>query len=191
MTGRTHDLAAFTLLNAVFIYMHAPQMTLATAITAFGANMIGGLLPDIDDASADIWDKVRAGSLLAKLIKPIVGSHRMLSHSVIGVAIIGFLLKHLLTAMGTVLLVDMNIIWWSVMIGYLSHLLADSLTTEGVPWLLPLRMRFGFPPVRWFRIKTGGWGESLLFIPLLIIANGYLFYTHYQTYLVFFRTLIK
>ena len=191
MTGRTHDLAAFTLLNAAFIYMHAPQMTLGTAICAFGANMIGGLLPDIDDASADIWDKVRAGSLLAKLIKPIVGSHRMISHSIIGMAIIGFLLKHLLAAMGTVLLVDMNIIWWSVMIGYVSHLVVDSLTSEGVPWFLPLRVRIGFPPIRWLRIKTGTWRESLLFVPLLIGGNIYLFYTHYQTYLVFFRTLVK
>lgn len=191
MTGRTHDLAAFTLLNAAFIYMHAPQMTLGTAICAFSANMIGGLLPDIDDASADIWDKVRAGSLLAKLIKPIVGSHRMLSHSIIGMAIIGFLLKHLLTVASTIVLVDMNIVWWSVMIGYLSHLLADSVTTEGVPWLLPIHIRFGFPPIRWLRIKTGTWSESLIFVPLLIGTNAYLFYTQYQTYFIFFRSIIK
>lgn len=190
MTGRTHDLAAFTLLNLAFVTQPVPHMTVATAVVAFGANMIGGLLPDIDDASADIWDKIRGGSILAMIVKPIVGSHRMVSHSIVGMAIIGFLLKQLLTAMGIVLIVDMNIIWWSIMIGYLSHLIADSLTTEGVPWLLPIRMRIGFPPLKQFRIKTGGLVEHFIFMPGLLVANGYLMYTFYPQYLQFLRTLI-
>lgn len=190
MTGRTHDLAAFTLLNIAFVTQPVPHMTIATAIVAFGANMIGGLLPDIDDASADIWDKVRGGSLLAKIVKPIIGSHRMLSHSIIGMATIGFLLKQLLTLMGSVLLVDMNIIWWSVMIGYLSHLITDSMTTDGVPWLLPIRKRFGFPPLRQFRMKTGGIVEHWIFSPGLFVLNGYLIYTYYPQYLQFLRSII-
>ena len=191
MTGRTHDLAAFTLLNAAFVYYGMPHMTLATAVVAFGANMIGGLLPDIDNATSDIWDKVRGGSILAAIIKPIIGGHRMISHSLLGVGIIGFLLKHFLEAISSVLVVDMHIIWWSIMIGYLSHLIADSMTTEGVPWLLPLRIRFGFPPIKFLRIKTGSWVEQLVVFPGLLALNGYLFYTNYHAFLVFFRTLLK
>lgn len=191
MTGRTHDLAAFTLLNGIFIFQHFPHMTLATAVVAFGANMIGGLLPDIDNASSDIWDKVRGGSVLAFIIKPIIGGHRMISHSILGMAIAGFLLKQLLVLIGTVILVDMNIIWWSIMIGYISHLIADSLTTEGVPWLLPIRIRFGFPPIKFFRFKTGGLGEQLIVFPGLLATNGYLFYVHYHEFLQFFRSLLS
>lgn len=191
MTGRTHDLAAFTFLNATFVYYQFPHMTLATAVVAFGANMIGGLLPDIDNASSDIWDKVRGGSILAMIIKPIIGGHRLISHSILGMAIAGFLLKQFLFAISHILVVDMNIIWWSIMIGYLSHLIADSLTTEGVPWLLPIRIRFGFPPVKFLRIKTGGLLEQLLIFPGLLAINGYLVYSHYQDFLLFFRTLVR
>jgi len=153
--------------------------------------MIGGLLPDIDNATSDIWDKVRGGSLIAKIIKPIIGGHRLISHSIIGMAIAGFLLKQFLFAISHVLVVDMNIIWWSIMIGYVSHLIADSLTTEGVPWLLPIRIRFGFPPVKILRIKTGGLLEQLLVFPGLLAINGYLVYSHYHDFLLFFRSLLS
>lgn len=191
MTGRTHDLAAFTLLNTAFVYYQFPHMTLATTVVAFGANMIGGLLPDIDNATSDIWDKVRGGSIIAMIVKPIIGGHRLISHSLLGMAIAGFLLQQLLAAISHVLVVDMNIIWWSIMIGYLSHLIADSLTTEGVPWLLPIRVRFGFPPVKFLRIKTGGLFEQLLIFPGLLAINGYLVYSHYHDFLVFFRSLLS
>lgn len=190
MTGRTHDLAAFTLLNAAFVYYGMPHMTLATAVVAFGANMIGGLLPDIDTATSDIWDKVRGGSILAKIVKPFIGGHRMISHSLLGIGIVGLLLTYILAAVGTILIVDMDIIWWSIMIGYLSHLIADSLTTEGVPWLLPLRVRIGFPPVRALRIKTGGAVENIFVFPGLLAINGYIIYANYRDFLQFFRSLV-
>src|SRR3989344_8161050 len=98
MTGRTHDLAAFTAINLIIVTQPIPQMTLATFAVSIGANMIGGLLPDIDNATADIWDKIRGGSFVGKLIKPLIGGHRMLSHSLLGMAIVGFLLKRGLLA---------------------------------------------------------------------------------------------
>lgn len=190
MTGRTHDLVAFTALNfIVATQQNVPQMTFATAFVAFGANMIGGLLPDIDDKTADIWDKIRGGSLLARIVKPLIGGHRMMSHSLIGMAIVGYLSHYTLQYIGTVLLVDINIVWWALMIGYMSHLVADSLTTEGVPWLLPVPIRFGFPPLKTFRIKTGGIAENAIVFPGLLALNGYMFFTYYPVYLQFFRSL--
>lgn len=52
MTGRTHDLAAFTALTIAIATTPIPHMSLATAIVAFSANMIGGLAPDIDQPTA-------------------------------------------------------------------------------------------------------------------------------------------
>jgi len=190
MTGRTHDLAAFTALTLYMVYQPIPQMSLATAFTAFGGNMIGGLLPDIDDAGADIWDKIRGGSILGKIIKPLIGGHRMISHSLFGMAIIGFILDKLLMATNSVFIVDTHIVWWSVMLGYLSHLFTDSITKEGVPWLFPLPVRFGFPPLKKFRMKTDGIWEKLLVVPGLFFLNGYLFFTHYPKFLTFFRLLL-
>ncbi len=191
MTGRTHDLAAFTALNIAFLFKQPTDITFATTITALGANMIGGLLPDIDNATSDIWDKVRGGSIWAKMVKPFVGKHRMLSHSFIGMVIIGTLLHFLLLWMKTFLLVDMNIVWWSVMIGYISHLVTDGLTKQGVPLLFPIPIHFGFPPFELFRIKTGGFMEKTIIFPGLIFLNGYLVYQHYVAYLHLFKRFFE
>lgn len=190
MTGRTHDLAAFTALNITFILgQPVPDMTFATALAAVGGNMIGGLLPDIDDATADIWDKVRGGNLLAKFIQPLIGGHRMISHSILGMALIGYVIQWLLTWAGSFILVDMNIVWWSIMIGYISHLITDSMTKQGVPWLFPIPIRFGIPPFAFLRMKTGGIIEKSIVFPGLILLNGYLIYSNYGLYLSFVKGL--
>lgn len=191
MTGRTHDLAAFTALNIAFILYPTSTLTLGTAATAIGANMIGGLLPDIDNATADIWDKVRGGNVLAKFIRPLIGKHRMITHSILGMAIIGYVLKAILALVGTVLLVDMNIVWWATMLGAFSHLATDSITRDGVPWLFPVPIRYGFPPFRALRMKTGGFWEKVVVFPGLIALNGYLIYTNYSTYLLLLRGFYK
>jgi inner membrane protein len=191
MTGRTHDLAAFTAINIYVATQTIPKMTLATAIVAFGATMIGGLMPDIDDATSDFWDKIPAGSFIGRVIHPLIGHHRMISHSLVGIFIAGFIIKYLLTIINSVLLVDMNIIWWVIMISYLSHLIMDSLTKEGLPWFFPIPIRFGFPPFKFLRIKTGGVIENFIVFPGLFIINGYYIYTHYRMYFLFLKSFAK
>jgi inner membrane protein len=191
MTGRTHDLAAFTALNIVFITVSAPSVSVATLAISIGANMIGGLLPDIDDQTADIWDKVRWGNIIGKVIKPLIGGHRMISHSLLGMVVVGYLLKWFLSILNPILLVDMDIIWWATMIGYFSHLVTDTLTTQGVPWLFPIPFRFGFPPFKFSRIKTGGLIEKAIVFPTLLFLNGYLIYSNYSFYSSFFRNFLE
>ena len=58
MTGRTHDLAAFTAMSYVLVTTPLEQMTLATAIVAFSVNMIGGLAPDLDQSSAPLCSEM-------------------------------------------------------------------------------------------------------------------------------------
>lgn len=191
MTGRTHDLAAFTALNIVFVVQPIQSVTLGTLIVSLGANMIGGLLPDIDEATADIWDKFRGGRIIGHLIKPLIGHHRMISHSIIGVVLIGYLAERLLELVGTVLLVDMHIVWWSLMIGYISHLITDSFTTAGVPWFFPLPVRIGFPPVKSLRLKTGGLVEKAVIFPGLLLLTGYLVYANYTLYETFLKNYLR
>lgn len=166
------------------------KMSLATVAVAFGANMIGGLLPDIDNATSDIWDKIRFGNLLSRMIRPLIGGHRMLSHSVLGMAITGFILSRVLAALRGTLIVDMNAVWWATMIGYVSHLIADSFTTEGVPWFFPIPVRIGFPPVKYLRIRTGSVIETMLVFPALLVLNGYLLFANYGLYFTFFRSYL-
>ena len=65
--------------------------------------------------------------------------------------------------------VQIEYVWWAFIIGMISHLIMDSFTKEGVPWLLPIPIKFGFPPIRKFRITTGKWVENFLFFPILIV----------------------
>jgi inner membrane protein len=189
MTGHTHDLAAFTALSAVLVTYDMPHMTLATALVAFSVNMIGGLAPDLDQSTAALWRKMRGGSLIGKIISPLIGGHRFLSHSLIGVVIAGVIAHIALGIIGKVLLVDMDIIWWSFMIGFVSHLIMDLFTHDGVPLLFPIPMRFGIPPLRFLRMKTGGLVEKSFVFPVLIFLNGVIYYYNYPYILQFLRHL--
>lgn len=191
MTGRTHDLAAFTALSIVAATNSVPQMSLGTLLVALSANFIGGLAPDVDQPTADLWHRIPAGSIIGRLITPLLGSHRYISHSIIGVYIIGFLLRIFLDNLHKILLVDMTIVWWAFMIGYISHLFMDIFTTEGVPLLFPIPLRFGIPPFRFLRMKTGGMMEKTIVFPGLLLLAGYVYYLHYSKFLDILRHTIK
>lgn len=186
MTSRTHDLAAFTTLTTALALLPHSTVSLATAITVFGASMIGGITPDIDQPTAPLWRKIPAGSFFGRLISPLLGNHRMISHSLFGLTLAGLGLKYLLAYVHTFLLVDMHLVWWAFMLGYFSHLVMDTLTKEGVPWFFPVPLRLGFPPLKFLRITTGGLTEKFIVFPCLLLLNGYLIYTHYSRFIDFF-----
>lgn len=191
MTGRTHDLAAFTALSFVVATQPLPEMRLSTVLVALSANFIGGLAPDIDQPTASLWNRLPAGGVWGRVFYRFLGGHRFISHSILGVFLFGFLLDLLLDAMSGVVLVDMNVVWGSFMIGFVSHLFMDMLTRDGVPWLFPIPIHFGMPPFRLMRIKTGGFVEKSVIFPGLLFANVYIYYAYYDTFLQLLRTFIQ
>ena len=66
------------------------------------------------------------------------------------------------------------------MIGMLSNLVMDTITKEGVPWLLPLPFRIGFPPFKDLRITTGHFAEKFVVFPLLIVFNIVMYFMNYD-----------
>ncbi|MDQ5951192.1 MAG: inner membrane protein [Patescibacteria group bacterium] len=181
MTGRTHDLAAFTAMVMTFVYIpEVPEMTLITAIVAMGANFIGGLFPDIDQPTSDFWDNFRLGPFVAKIICPAFGGHRNISHSFLGLLLIGWLSSVLLDFVLPLVLLDINgeIVWTAFMIGVVSHILTDMPTKAGVPLLWPYDFGFGIPPIKKLRMESGKFTEKWIVFPGLLIVNGYLLYTH-------------
>ena len=181
MTGRTHDLAAFTALSLTVIFVPAEKLTLATGIVAVVANLIGGIAPDIDQPTAPFWRNLPIGGTVGRVMTRLLGGHRFLSHSVIGAAIFGFGFHYILRVLHPSFPnLNMDIIWWSFMIGFASHLIMDTFTHEGVPWLLPVPVKFGIPPFRFLRIPTGGFMERFVIFPGLAIFNVYLYYSHYS-----------
>lgn len=191
MTGRTHDLAAISFLGVTVIFISLPTMTLSTLLLSLLANQIGGIAPDIDQPTAPLWRNLPIGHFFGKVTDKLLGGHRFLTHSILGLAIFGFLAYELLSFIHPLFLnINIGLIWWSFMIGMFSHLVMDSFTKEGVPCLLPLPIKFGFPPIKKFRITTGHKAEFLGVFPLLLIIDIWLCKTYYAQILFYMHHLL-
>jgi len=184
MLARTHDLAAITALAAVVMVHPVHEVTLSTVLIAVFANQIGGVAPDIDQPTAPFWRNLPVGGFFGRFIDKLLGGHRFLSHSLLGVALFAFLTKLVLEFLHPVMpKVDIQIVWYAFLIGMLSHLVMDTITKEGVPWLLPIPVKFGIPPLRRLRITTGKKLETLFVLPLLLVTDIWIFHTNYPAIL--------
>lgn len=181
MTARTHDTAAFAALSVIFLINTPQHLTLATVIVGIFANLIGGIAPDIDQPTAPLWRNLPVGTYIGKIFATLSGGHRFISHSLIGVALFTFIAHWLLLALHPIMsAVDVGLVTWAFAIGMTSHLVMDTLTKEGVPWLLPLPHKFGLPPVRKLRITTGKFLETGVLLPALILSLGWWYFAHYD-----------
>ncbi len=180
MTSRTHEAAAAASLLWVVSKWPPVEMNWPTIIGALICNLIGSLLPDIDQASNRLWDMIPGGNTLGKILRRVFISHRTLSHSLIGFVIFLYFFDWLIPKLFNGDFVISSYLFWSLMIGYVSHLLADMLTEDGLPLLWPLKWKFGFPPIRSWRIKTGKWFERLIVFPGLVLFILFLFWKHNQ-----------
>ena len=181
MTGRTHDLAAITALAVVVLVQPVRSLSLSTLLLAILANQIGGIAPDIDQPTAPLWRNLPVGGVFGKVFGKLLGGHRFLTHSLIGVALFGYGCVLLLSVLHPLIPhADTGLITGAFLIGMLSHLIMDTFTKEGVPWLLPIPVRLGIPPLKKLRITTGKKIETLIIFPGLIAANVWLYSSHYQ-----------
>jgi inner membrane protein len=181
MTARTHDLAAITALGIVVLAQPLRTVTLATAIVAVFANLIGGIAPDVDQPTAPFWRNLPVGGFIGRLFDKLLGGHRFISHSILGLAIFGFAVHWLLVFLHPIMSsVNIGLVWWAFIIGMVSHLVMDTLTKEGVPWLLPVPVKFGLPPLKDFRITTGKAVETFGVFPALLVFNAWLYYANYH-----------
>jgi inner membrane protein len=185
MKARTHDLAAITALSVVVLSQPNRTMSLGTALVAVLANQLGGIAPDIDQPTAPFWRNLPIGGVFGRVFDKLLGGHRFLTHSILGLALFGFAVNLLLVALHPIIpTIDTAFVWQAFMIGMVSHLVMDSFTKEGVPWLLPIPVKFGIPPIKHLRVTTGKLGEGLFFCFLLIFNVCY-FSVHYGDVLYF------
>src|SRR5579884_3406217 len=96
MTARTHDLAAITGIGLAALVVPLPAMTLSTVLIALLANQIGGIVPDIDQPTAPFWRNLPIGHIFGKAFDRLLGGHRYISHSLLGLVVFGFLANLLL-----------------------------------------------------------------------------------------------
>jgi len=187
MTARTHDLAAFTAWGYVILAQPVRSVSLATALVGLLANQLGGIAPDIDQPTAPLWRNLPLGKIFGKTFDKLIGGHRFLTHSLLGMAIFGYLALGLLNLVHPIMPhVEVHIVWYAFMIGMLSHLVLDTFTKEGVPWLLPIPIKFGLPPFKAWRITTGKIVEQALFVLILVVDIWY-GSAHYNQLVTVFR----
>ena len=188
MTARTHDVAAITALGLAILVQPLHSLTLSTLLIALLANQLGGIAPDIDQPTAPLWRNLPVGHVFGKVFDTLIGGHRFLSHSLLGLVLFGFLADLLLHFLQPIMPhVDIQLVWWAFMIGVVSHLIMDTLTKEGVPWLLPLPFKFGIPPLKRLRITTGTWREHFLVLPALLLIDGWLLAGNYDVLINFLK----
>jgi inner membrane protein len=191
MQGRSHllvGLAAGVVLDSMTHISGAPLTTaeqvtlplLASKAVYYFSVGFGALLPDIDNARSTLGR--RLGNI-SKEIQHLAG-HRTVFHSLLGLGV-GSLLAIGLEQVVTYLLMlrgltipasltsGSHLVFRGILFGCLMHLVADGLTTAGVPLLWPSHKRYGFPPHSHWRFRTGTWPESVIvwtFIMLVIIG---------------------
>ncbi len=137
MVARTHSLFAFTCMLGAATYLGTKDVSTSTIVACLFFNTIGALLPDIDQASNRLWDLLPAGESIGKALGVFM-KHRGISHSFLGIFLADKLCYWLITNLFNENFVDVKLVYWSVMIGFISYIIADSLTEEGVPLLYPL-----------------------------------------------------
>ncbi len=177
MTGRTHDIAAVVAVSAVALTQPLPSLNFQTLGLGILATLLGGLAPDLDQVGSGLWRKLPGGWFVDNIFNFIlIGGHRAISHSLVGVFfayhIFGFILDPLVGPYN----LNGDLLQWAFTIAYTTHLVMDSLTVEGVPWLWPLPIKLGVPPIKSLRIVTGSKTEKLLVEPALIAGLILLYY---------------
>lgn len=189
MTGRTHDTAALTALGLSVAFFGVPSVTLATVLVALLANQIGGITPDIDQPTAPFWRNLPIGRFFGRFTDKLLGGHRFLTHSLLGAGLFAYAANWLLIILRPIMPhVDIHLVWWAFVIGLISHLIMDSFTKEGVPWLLPIPIKLGIPPVKALRITTGKVIENCIIFPGLILVNIALCAHYYPQIVAFIHT---
>jgi membrane-bound metal-dependent hydrolase YbcI (DUF457 family) len=126
---------------------------------AMGGAVIGSLLPDVDSPTSAI------GRLVPFISVPLERrwGHRTVIHSLLALAGIAVLTAPLLFLSRTA--------YCALLIGYLSHLIADCATKSGVPLFYPNLTPCVIPANDKYRVHTGSLtGEGPIFLGLVLLT---------------------
>lgn len=171
MRGPTHALAGATTAG-LFLVGHWPHqypLLVLSAVSGFAA-----LLPDLDNSESTIENIRVAGVRPLKVPAWFIDKmfkHRGFLHSLLAVAMLTFILLGFLPQLPH----EIDI---AIILGYLSHLVTDSLTPEGIPWIYPVDWRGTLLP-KFLCIRTGSFMETIFFVGLVVVYIVFLSKAHY------------
>lgn len=150
MEGKNHIIcaAASGVIYSAVYFENFPMV-----LCAIGASVLGGLIPDIDLPSSTMGKKVK---IIAKTINKAFG-HRTITHS--GLWLIPLIIYYFKSP---------NMILGGYIVGFTSHLISDSMTSGGLPWLWPFsKTRF-----RLTKFKSGQIDLLFVLLTIIIMAIG-------------------
>lgn len=181
MTGKTHQVLGITSGLAYYFFTAPPAYSPATLGAVIIGAHFGALLPDIDQPAARVWENIPLGKVAGRVTDTFL-KHRNITHSLLGFALVGVGIYYLAKIIPDYWGIEKNIFFWSFLLAYASHLLADMFTVEGIPLLFPLKRMFGLPPKPFdgIRIMTGKWFENLIIFPALDIILILLIYFNWD-----------
>jgi inner membrane protein len=194
MVGRSHLLVGLTagvVFDSVF-HVSGPPLIGTGNITRdlvidkalfYVMVALGALLPDIDNAHSTLGKKL---GWISKEIQHKFG-HRTLFHSLLGLILgsaialgVQQIITYLLASRGLTIparvIGSSHIVFIAVLFGCIMHLLADSLTLEGIPLFWPMKKYFGFPPIRNWRFRTGTWPEYVIVWGFMLLVGVGIYY---------------
>lgn len=180
MTGKTHQLIGFSVVYGAALVLGITDVNLQTLIAGVALVSLGSLTPDLDNEKNRIYTLLPAGQrTFAEIFERVFGKHRSISHSFLGMAIVGVVSYWLMLRIPEANGFNSLYLWWCYFLAVVAHVAADMYTREGVPLLWPLKVSFYGIPIRALRIKTGGWVENVLvegFFALSILGISYYYW---------------
>lgn len=182
MTGKTHRVIGIIAGSGYFLSSVSADYQPATLGAIIIASYLGSLIPDADNASADIWDTLPLGHTVGKITDPFIG-HRGFSHSLIGIVAYSIIVYLILKSAPVYWGISTTPVLISSILAYSSHLFVDMFTVEGIPLFWPWRQKFGIPPKPFdgIRIETGKWFENIVIFSLVDIILIILIYSNWST----------
>ncbi|HEC91716.1 MAG TPA: metal-dependent hydrolase [Candidatus Atribacteria bacterium] len=155
MTSPTH--ITFSILFTEFILT---SLSIEPTYTVLALSSIASLLPDIDTPKSAI------GRIFPFLSIPIEHKfgHRQITHSWIFIALCMILFLPFL-------FFKKFLIYSSIILGVISHILIDMANPSGVPFFYPYYARFVFPENKSSRIEVGSKKEFILLAVLIFITT--------------------
>lgn len=158
MQGRTHMTVGVATAATASLAMAQPINPVWIVLGAVGA-----LIPDLDHEFSTISTHDPFTKLMSKCIHGMGFKHRTITHCFLGWAIF--------CAITLPLGIWVDWGWWFALsvLGYGSHLFADSFTKSGIMWFWPFSEHsFHFFPIK---VRTGGYSENVFnFVAVTLLA---------------------
>lgn len=184
MVGKTHQLIGFASVYSAALLTGVEGINIQTFIACFILISLGSLTPDLDNEKNKIYTLVPIGQrTFSEVFERVFGKHRSVSHSFIGILILGWISHWLMYHIPLENGFNADYLWASFMIALIAHIGADMYTKDGVPLLWPLKITFYGIPFKPLRIRTGSWVE------FVFVEGGVILSTAILTYILWDRVV--